>query len=179
MFTNDLGTRATVFDPAETSRRAFTSIPTTNGRSPLGALPSMTTGADSPLHSPGLYSPYGLANNRAAHNYASFPMYGMEPAQLSFAETQRIHNPYAIVRNPMYTKRHVEDANNRYADVSLDSLVGDIYSLCKDQHGCRYLQKKLDERNAANIELIFNETYMHAAELMIGKSFSSKATLIG
>lgn len=96
-------------------------------------------------------------------------MYGMEPSQLAFADTQRLHNPYAVGRNPVYTKRTVEDANNRYADVALDSLIGDIYSLCKDQHGCRYLQKKLDERNVTNIDLIFKETYMHAAELMIGK----------
>lgn len=136
----------------------------------------MATGIESPAHSPGLYTPYGLANNRSTHNYASFPMYGMEPSQLAFAETQRLHNPYAIVRNPMYTKRNVEDANNRYSDVALDSLVGDIYSLCKDQHGCRYLQKKLDERNVSNLELIFNETYMHAAELMIGKSLMQRST---
>lgn len=72
-----------------------------------------------------------------------------------------------ISRNTNHNKRSHEDIN-RYAEVALESLVGDIYSLCKDQHGCRFLQKKLDERNPASVDLIFEETYSHAAELMIG-----------
>jgi hypothetical protein len=42
----------------------------------------------------------------------------------------------------------------------------EIYSLCKDQHGCRFLQKKLEERNVDNIQIIFNETAPHVVELM-------------
>lgn len=49
---------------------------------------------------------------------------------------------------------------------SIDQVVGQIYSLCKDQHGCRFLQKKLEDNNPAVTELIFNETYPHFDELM-------------
>lgn len=57
---------------------------------------------------------------------------------------------------------------NRFAGVALEDLTGQIYSLCKDQHGCRYLQKKLEEQNEKHIALIFNEVFSHFAELMTG-----------
>lgn len=56
----------------------------------------------------------------------------------------------------------------RYANYPLEHYKGELYTLCKDQHGCRYLQRKLEERNAEHIQLIFNETYMHVVELMTG-----------
>ncbi|THZ29822.1 ARM repeat-containing protein [Aureobasidium pullulans] len=56
--------------------------------------------------------------------------------------------------------------NSRYLNVDLQDVVGEIYGLCKDQHGCRYLQKKLEEGNAENIRLIFEETNPHMIELM-------------
>jgi len=52
--------------------------------------------------------------------------------------------------------------------VKLETLVNEIYSLCKDQHGCRYLQKKLEEGNPQYVEMIFKETHSHVVELMTG-----------
>lgn len=60
--------------------------------------------------------------------------------------------------------------NSRYSNVKLQDLVGELYSLCKDQHGCRYLQKKLEEGDDENIRLIFEETNPHMIELMTGQS---------
>lgn len=48
----------------------------------------------------------------------------------------------------------------------LDSFRGRIYELCKDQHGCRYLQKKLEERSADQVRMIWLETKQHVIELM-------------
>ena len=45
----------------------------------------------------------------------------------------------------------------------------DIYTLCKDQHGCRFLQKKLEEKDPENVQIIFEETAPHVVELMTGK----------
>lgn len=59
----------------------------------------------------------------------------------------------------------------RYANYPLEHYKGELYSLCKDQHGCRYLQRKLEERNKEHIQLIFNETYMHVIELMTGMKY--------
>lgn len=58
----------------------------------------------------------------------------------------------------------------RFTNYPLEHYKGELYSLCKDQHGCRYLQRKLEERNAEHVQLIFNETYMHVIELMTGMS---------
>lgn len=58
------------------------------------------------------------------------------------------------------------DDNARFANISLENLQGEIYNLCKDQHGCRYLQKKLEERKPESINMIFNETKEHIVELM-------------
>ncbi|EST09457.1 Pumilio RNA-binding repeat [Kalmanozyma brasiliensis GHG001] len=52
------------------------------------------------------------------------------------------------------------------ATTQLEDLQGDIFALCKDQHGCRFLQKKLEETNPAHRDMIFSETFTHFAELM-------------
>lgn len=55
---------------------------------------------------------------------------------------------------------------NRFAGTRLEDLVGEIASLCKDQHGCRYLQKKLEEGVPEHRDIIFRETFSHFADLM-------------
>ncbi|RKP34971.1 armadillo-type protein [Dimargaris cristalligena] len=41
-----------------------------------------------------------------------------------------------------------------------------MYSLCKDQHGCRFLQKQLEESPEKNVPVIFKEVFPHFVELM-------------
>ena len=60
---------------------------------------------------------------------------------------------------------------NRFAGTRLEDLAGEISSLCKDQHGCRYLQKKLEEGVPEHRDMIFRETFGHFADLMTGKYF--------
>lgn len=55
---------------------------------------------------------------------------------------------------------------NRFANMALEQLGGEIYTLCKDQHGCRYLQKKLEDRNPEQVHMIWLETNQHVIELM-------------
>ena len=57
---------------------------------------------------------------------------------------------------------------NRFAGTRLEDLQGEIPSLCRDQHGCRYLQKKLEEGVAEHRDMIFRETFSHFADLMTG-----------
>ncbi|KLO20403.1 ARM repeat-containing protein [Schizopora paradoxa] len=66
-------------------------------------------------------------------------------------------------------RRHDADpsAVNRFAGTQLEDLQGQIAHLCKDQHGCRYLQKKLEEGQAEHRDMIFRETFSHFAELMV------------
>ncbi|KAK0523831.1 hypothetical protein OC834_001809 [Tilletia horrida] len=51
--------------------------------------------------------------------------------------------------------------------IRIEDLQGEIYPLCKDQHGCRYLQKKLEEGVPSARDIIFKETFQHFADLMI------------
>jgi len=55
---------------------------------------------------------------------------------------------------------------NRFSGVPLEDLTGQIFALCKDQHGCRYLQKKLEEQNEKYVNLIYKEIFTHFSELM-------------
>jgi hypothetical protein len=57
---------------------------------------------------------------------------------------------------------------SRFNNLPLEQYRGELYGLCKDQHGCRYLQRKLEERNAEHVQMIFEETHMHVVELMTG-----------
>ncbi|WVQ85355.1 hypothetical protein IAT38_007520 [Cryptococcus sp. DSM 104549] len=55
---------------------------------------------------------------------------------------------------------------NRFTGVRIEDLKGELLTLCKDQHGCRYLQKKLEDGDPKHRDMIFNETYGHFPELM-------------
>lgn len=55
---------------------------------------------------------------------------------------------------------------NRYAGSRLEDLIGEIPAMCKDQHGCRFLQKKLEEGIQEHRDIIFRETFNHFADLM-------------
>jgi len=50
---------------------------------------------------------------------------------------------------------------------NFDQLIGKIYLVSKDQQGCRFLQKKLEEQEPKVVDTIFNEVYDHINELMI------------
>ena len=78
------------------------------------------------------------------------------------------NRPLDVVK-PIAGRRTEEGV--RYNNAPLNQFVGDIYNVCKDQHGCRYLQRKLEEKNAENTQAIFAETCPHIAELMTGKEF--------
>lgn len=49
---------------------------------------------------------------------------------------------------------------------SLDEVEGRIYCIARDQHGCRFLQKKFDEGRPEDVQKIFVEIIDHIIELM-------------
>lgn len=87
--------------------------------------------------------------------YSTFPNY---PNQSRFQDSQ--------ARVIQQRRMQSGDDNARFNNVKLEQLQGEILGLCKDQHGCRYLQKKLEERNPEHIHIIFVETFQHVVELM-------------
>ncbi|KAH6793553.1 hypothetical protein C2S52_004030 [Perilla frutescens var. hirtella] len=50
---------------------------------------------------------------------------------------------------------------------SLKDLRGRIFSVSKDQHGCRFLQTKFEEGKPEEIQMIFVEVKDHICELMV------------
>ena len=66
-------------------------------------------------------------------------------------------------RDSMQRKQQADELFN---SVTIPDLLGQIYGLCKDQHGCRFLQKKLEERNDQDVQIIFDEVKTHFHELM-------------
>lgn len=57
---------------------------------------------------------------------------------------------------------------DRFASIKLEDVVEEIYSLCKDQYGCRFFQKKLEEQKPDQRDIIFVQIYPHFVELMTG-----------
>ncbi|CZS99797.1 hypothetical protein WAI453_003547 [Rhynchosporium graminicola] len=111
-------------------------------------------------------------------------MMGMQNMSVAQQPLYSANNPYAppqYVPPQMYPQAAPRDsqarviqqrrqndgeAMNRFANMSLEQLGGEIYALCKDQHGCRYLQKKLEDRNPEQVHMIWLETNQHVVELM-------------
>jgi hypothetical protein len=61
---------------------------------------------------------------------------------------------------------NISSDNARYANYKLENMTGQIYELCKDQHGCRFLQRKLEEQDPQAVTMIFEETKDYVVELM-------------
>ena len=144
--------------------------PTVSPMTQISSLPQYSTpafygGYGMQLMNMGM-TPMHMANPMAFNNqiqayqsqnaFPSFQTYGQPAGRLQDSQT-RIMQQRRL--------QHGEE-NARFTNVKLEHLQGEIHNLCKDQHGCRYLQKKLEERNPENVHLIFLETNQHVVELM-------------
>ncbi|CAD6449773.1 79d3e87a-06a9-425a-8ebf-7e366b9582fa [Sclerotinia trifoliorum] len=147
----------------------------------------MTQGMSQAQMSPSVTSPTGQQNYSAQvpgfyNNYGMHMMsLGMQNMQLS-PPMYPPPNSYNNYNNSMYQhnggqrdsqarviqqrRQNDGEAMNRFANLALEQLGGEIYALCKDQHGCRYLQKKLEDRNPEQVHMIWLETNQHVIELM-------------
>ncbi|KAH8899635.1 ARM repeat-containing protein [Thozetella sp. PMI_491] len=108
----------------------------------------------------------GMQNlNLASNNnngYAPQNFTGYNP--LGYHNASRQQDSQARV---IQSRRQLDgEAMARYANLPLEEVMGTIYALCKDQHGCRYLQKQLENRNPQHVHMIWLETNQHVVELM-------------
>ncbi|KAJ1799955.1 hypothetical protein LPJ59_001459 [Coemansia sp. RSA 2399] len=62
--------------------------------------------------------------------------------------------------------RKTDAETNRFTNATLEELKGTMFDVCKDQHGCRFLQRKLEERQEDQIAQIFSEVLPHFSALM-------------
>ncbi|KAF4634360.1 hypothetical protein G7Y89_g3754 [Cudoniella acicularis] len=145
--------------------------------------PSLTQGMSQAQVPAAMTSPTAQQQYPVNGYYNNYSMQMMTMGMQNMQVGQPIyspHNPYANYGG-MYPQASPRDsqarviqqrrqndgeAMNRFANMALEQLGGEIYALCKDQHGCRYLQKKLEDRNPEQVHMIWLETNQHVIELM-------------
>ncbi|KAI9800409.1 MAG: hypothetical protein M1833_003295 [Piccolia ochrophora] len=149
------------------------------------ATAAVSPPAMNPYGPPGYFGGYGMPMMNMAMNnlqlsnqvYQSQPGYGhysMYPyagrgtdSQARVIQQRRMADGEGMFLLVMCLSRKTKYMlANRFANVQIETLQGEIYALCKDQHGCRFLQKKLEDRNPEHIHMIFTETNQHVVELM-------------
>ena len=122
-----------------------------------------------PLYNYGMPPAYG---GQAVQNNNQLPGFPAANAYGGYANYSNYRYNEAGGRNSISSQRRQTEGEatqlTRFANFPLEHYKGELYNLCKDQHGCRYLQRKLEERNPDHVQLIFSETYMHVIELMTG-----------
>jgi hypothetical protein len=126
------------------------------------------------------YYGYGMNMlNNAMNGMNLGPQYGGPPSYGPngiYSGAGQYYNPYATYgpngrvqdsQARVIQSRRMQNDANRFMNYDLKTMPRhEIYSLCKDQHGCRFLQKKLEERNTEYLQIIFDETAPHVVELM-------------
>lgn len=137
---------------AATMASSTSFYPLANGSSSGGSSHSLITSAGFPFATPN-----GL-NGASA---------GPDNLLLLQQQQQQASNNTMPLISKASLKRLASDVEaSRFSGAALEGFVGQIYSLCKDQHGCRYLQKKLEEQDDKYLAVIFGEVFDHLVELM-------------
>ncbi|KAJ3039073.1 hypothetical protein HDV00_012631 [Rhizophlyctis rosea] len=115
------------------------------------------------------------------HGIGYPPLNMINPAGYNMMNQMSMFSPYpygpGLGYNPAFAyhskalaaqkqKRPSIADEGRFATILLEDVIGQIYALCKDQHGCRFLQKQIESQDLKRIQTIFNEIYAHFVELM-------------
>ncbi|GIZ36981.1 hypothetical protein CKM354_000044500 [Cercospora kikuchii] len=110
-------------------------------------------------------SPYGQQGGYGG--FQQFPPNGQAAAGAGRFEGGGNHHHNNSRSTQQQRKQAADEAQAKYNSVKVEQLTGEIYGLCKDQHGCRFLQRKLEERNEKTVQIIFDEVKDHMIELMV------------
>jgi len=137
------------------------------GSASFYARMSAVSGSESMNGMNGAGFPFNSVTNGSAYDIASTGSNNVFRMQQQQQQQQQQANAANVSRS-MQKRQAADQEANRFAGAMLESFVGQIYSLCKDQHGCRYLQKKLEEQNETYLAIIFGEVFGHFVELMTG-----------
>ena len=184
---------AAPFGPAITSMPAATgSMPSTIGSPVMSQYSSASSGtpyygygmsmlnsamSGMSLGGPPPYTPNGMYSGvqQQAYGYNPYTTYGpngrMQDSQARVIQSRRMQNGM-LSCDAFRSRTDLLTDANRFLNYDLKTMAPqDIYTLCKDQHGCRFLQKKLEEarQDTENLQIIFDQTAPHVVELMTGK----------
>lgn len=111
------------------------------------------------------YQPYGPMSTNSSSRYNA------QDSQARVIQQRRTQTSDGKSFSPHANNTETDSLadSTRYANFKLENMQGQIYELCKDQHGCRFLQRKLEEHDPEHVDMIFEETKEHVVELMTGK----------
>lgn len=137
-------------------------------RSPLPVGPSTPEAGHFSTNTYGLKSRSTLDHNLAS--YRSSGLKSANAATLTFGfdgpDSFDVNAVNGLTASTSMGKARRDPETNRFANIRLEDMQGDMFGLCKDQHGCRFLQKKLEEGDPTHRDMIFAEIYPHFGELM-------------
>ncbi|KAI9893724.1 MAG: hypothetical protein M1814_005940 [Vezdaea aestivalis] len=111
----------------------------------------------------------GLPPHMNSANQYGMPFVGGLPPNGAMSRNQAVQYqtaPRGRESHLAAQRRREELEAQRFATVPIEQCRGQIYSMARDQHGCRYLQRKLEERNPLYVRMIFEEVYQGVVELM-------------
>jgi hypothetical protein len=77
-----------------------------------------------------------------------------------------IQVPLENTESELHSRRLVSSQHQKLEYKTLEEVQGRIYIIAKDQHGCRFLQRKFDEGSPGDMQKIFLEIIDHIIELM-------------
>jgi len=94
----------------------------------------------------------------------------------NFMHEPNFNSPYGNKNNQMQgsgkkmTTRNTNKAGrfsaSHYENVEIKDCVGQICFICKDQQGCRFLQREIDKTGPQVVDIIFAEVISHVNELI-------------
>ncbi|CEP10847.1 hypothetical protein [Parasitella parasitica] len=92
-------------------------------------------------------------------NATNLPVFNVKPLP------QLIDNHHQQQQRRTSGSTNTDPELNKYTGASLEEFEGNLFELCKDQNGCRFLQTKLEE-SSMNVTLIYEEIHTHFVDLM-------------
>jgi hypothetical protein len=107
--------------------------------------------------------PVNTVNNSALTQKNEVPVHGMNGTQNIFKKTIRAQetNIRELTKKPM-AKPNI----SHFATMNNEELIKHAFNLGKDQSGCRFLQKKIEEEGASFHNAIYSKIAEHTVELM-------------
>ncbi|KAH7117974.1 armadillo-type protein [Dendryphion nanum] len=171
---SNLHASAAPFGPTVSPNSLNGSVASTVGSPAMSQYTANTSPHNAPYYGYGVSMLTGTMSGMSlGTQYAPPPVYnpnGAHPSAAQFFNPYATYGPNGRVQDSqarVIQSRRLQSDANRFMNYDLKTMPRhEIYTLCKDQHGCRFLQKKLEERDTEHLDIIFKETAPHVVELM-------------